>query len=354
MIMEQPQNTTLPNLLIVFGFIVLPEEYKVERDVVVTLVGAMALISVMCNGILLLAIIKDPFKQLRTITSILLAFNSAANLIISLVVLVDSVFLWSHRNLSPELVVYLHSCGVNLYFIGNLLHTLNIYGTIVVPVRYSFLASKIRKTLVKFLGPIFIIITCVIIIPLYTLPKKAVSSYVKGLMTFICLQLVFLTVIFISFYARIFQALHARKQRLSTSFHITCSSRQGLKTIKRNHEVAKTLFIHVLFFVVAAVPGSIVVMIDLYCTSCGDPTKLKLATLFTVPVAYTVFVFHPFLWLFRLNNYKQAMKHTLSFSQRPKSKFSNNNINSFNIEKLKSGLDNRHRSDTATSTVTSL
>ena len=39
---EQAQNTTQPNLLIVFGFIVLPEEYKVERDVV-TLVGAMAL-----------------------------------------------------------------------------------------------------------------------------------------------------------------------------------------------------------------------------------------------------------------------------------------------------------------------
>ena len=112
--------------------------------------------------ILILVIIKDPFKQLRTITAILLAFNSAANLTISLVLLVDSVFLWSHRRLSPELVVYVNSCGINLYFIGNLLHTFNIYGMIVVPVRYSCIASKMRKKLIKFLGPIFIIITCII------------------------------------------------------------------------------------------------------------------------------------------------------------------------------------------------
>ena len=348
--MKLPQNTAQqPNFLMVFGFIVLPEEYQVERDVVVTLVGVMSLISVICNGILLLVIIKDPFKQLRTITAILLAFNSAANLTISLVLLVDSVFLWSHRNLSPELFVYLYSSGVNLYFIGNLLHTLNIYGTIVVPVRHSCLASKMRKIFARFLGPIFIIITCIIIIPLYTLPKENLSSYIKGLMTFICAQVVLLTVIFMYVYARIFQTLHARKQRLATSFHITCSSRQGLKTIKRNHEVAKTLFIHVLFFVIAAVPGTMVVMIDLYCTSCGDPLKLKLAALFTVPFVYAVFVFHPLLWLFRLNNYNQAMKHTLSFNRRLQSTPVNNN--GFSINKLNSELKNRQRSDTASTTV---
>ena len=77
--MESQNATQQPNLLIVFGFIVLAEEYKVERDVVVTLVGVMSLISVMWSGILLLVIIKDPFKQLRTITAILLAFNFPSN-----------------------------------------------------------------------------------------------------------------------------------------------------------------------------------------------------------------------------------------------------------------------------------
>ena len=136
-------------------------------------------------------------------------------------------------------------------------------------------------------------------------------------MTSICAQLVLLTVILIYFYTKIFQVLHARKQELFASFHITPSSQQGLKTIERNHEVAKTLFIHVLFFVVAAVPGSIIVMTDLYCTSCDDSNdKLKLATLFTVPFVYAVFVFHSLLWLFRLNNYNQALKQTLSFTRR--------------------------------------
>ena len=272
------------------------------------------------------------------------------------VLLVDSMFLWSgHRNLSPELVVYLNSCGVNLYFIGNLLHTLNTYSMIVVPVRYTLMASKIRKILVKFLGPIFIIITRLIIIPLYTLPEKTVSSYVKGLTTFTCAQLVLLTVIFIYFYTKIFQTLHVRKHELVASFHVTSSSQQGLKTVKRNHEAAKTLFINVLFFVIAAVPGSVVVMIDLYCTSFGDPIKLQLAALFTLPFVYDVFVFHPLLWLFRINNYNQALKLTLSFSRgrRSESKPRFNN-NEFIIENMKSAENNRQRSHTAISTLNSL
>ena len=50
--MESQNAIQQPTLPIVFGFIDLPEEYKVERDVAVTLVGVMSLISVMCSGIL--------------------------------------------------------------------------------------------------------------------------------------------------------------------------------------------------------------------------------------------------------------------------------------------------------------
>ena len=340
--MEQSGNASL----LVFGFIVLPQKYEVERDVVMTLIGVMSLISVIFNAIILLVIIKDPFKQLRNITAILLAFNSAANLSCSLVLLVDSVFFWTHGNLFPELVVYLNSCAVSLYFIGNLLHTLNIYGTIVVPVRYAYLSSKFRKILVQFLGLIFIIIICVIMIPVYTLTKNKVSSYVEGILTFVCVQLALLTVIFVCLYARIFQELYARKQRLSVSFNIERSTPCGMKIMKKNDEVAKTLFIHVLIFLLATVPVAIILMIVLHCTSCGDPVKFQLALLFTMPCVYTTFVFHPILWLFRLNSYKQAMKQTLSFSRRSQLKPCNNNNCSIKPE------ENKPRSGTV-STVTS-
>ena len=337
--MEHSQNTSQPTgFLLVFGFLILPEEYKVERDVVVTLIGVMSLISATFNAILLLVIIKDPFKQLRNITATLLAFNSAANLSISLVLFVDSVLFWSRRDVFPEIVPYLNSCGISLYFIGNVLHTLNIYGSVIFPVRYSYLASKVRKILLKILALIFIIVTSVILIPLYTLPKNIVSSYVEGILTFVCVQLVLLTIIFVYLYAKIFQALHARKQRLSISFHIERSTPQGMKTLKRNHEVAKTLFIHVLFFVIATVPQTIIVMMILHCTSCGDSTKLQLAALFATPCVFTTLVFHPILWLSRLSTYKHAMKQTLSlvrFSRRSQSKsFNNNNCS---MEESRSG-----------------
>ena len=326
--MGQTRNISRPpDVLLVFGFVVLPGNYEVERDVVVTLVGIMALISVIFNAILLLVILKDPFKQLRTITAILLAFNSMANLIISLVLVLDGVLFWVYQNLFPELVVYLNSCGVCLYCVGNLLHTLNIYASILVPVRYGYLASKVRKILVPLLGVTFVIITCVILIPPYALPKRKLPSYVKGVMTFVCVQLGLLCITFVCLYTKIFRELYARKQRLKTSFHIKRSTVQGMKILKGNYEVAKTLFIHVLFFVTASFPGSVIVMIDLHCATCGDPVALQLATLFTIPCVFLMFLFQPFLWLFRLKSYKHAMKQTLGFSQRSISKAFRNSRN---------------------------
>ena len=311
-IMEQSRNASQqPAFLLVFGFIVLPQKYEVERDVVVTLVGVLSMVSVIFNAILIIVIIKDPLKQLRNITATLLAFNSTANVFIGLVMVMDSVFFWSDRNVFPEIVVYLNSCAISLYFIGNVLHTLNIYGSVVVPVRYAYLALKVRKILVQFMASIFIINTSVILIPLYTLPKKNVPAYIEGVLTFICAQLALLTIIFIYLYAKIFQTLYTRKRTLSLSFHIERSSRQGMRITKKTYEVAKTLFIHVLFFVAVTVPETIIVMMLLHCTSCADSSELRLAALFSIPCVITTFVFHPILWLSRLSTYKQAMKQIL-------------------------------------------
>ena len=320
-IMEQSRNASQPPaFLLVFGFIVLPQKYEVERDVVVTLVGVLSMISVIFNAILVIVIIKDPLKQLRrNITATLLAFNSTANVFIGLVMVMDSVFFWSDRNVFPEIVVYLNSCAISLYFIGNVLHTLNIYGSVVVPVRYGYLAFKVRKILVQFMASIFIITTTAILIPLYTLPEKKVPAYVEGVLTFVCSQLAFLTIIFIYLYAKIFQTLYRRKRTLSLSFHIERSSRQGMKIAKKNYEVAKTLFIHVFLFVVVTIPETIIVMTLLYCTACGNSSKLRLAALFSIPCVITTFVFHPILWLSRLSTYKQAMKQTLGICRRSKS-----------------------------------
>ncbi|CAB4021696.1 Hypothetical predicted protein [Paramuricea clavata] len=140
-------NTSQQSRLTVFGFIKLPLEYEVEKDVVMSFIALMSFVAIIANGILLLVIIKDPFKQLRTITAILLAFNSATNLGSSLVLFLDNVFYWFHGKLSPELIIYFGSFTTCLYVIGNLLHTMNTYGAIVVAVRYAIFAPKVRSSL---------------------------------------------------------------------------------------------------------------------------------------------------------------------------------------------------------------
>ena len=310
--MNMKNSTEQTSFLVIFGFITLPQEYKVEKDIAMSFVALISFFSIVANGILLLVIFKDPFKQLRTITAILLAFNSATNLTNSLVLFLDNVFYWSHEQISPELILYFSSFTSCLYIIGNFLHTLNTYGAIVLPVRYAALSRKVRKVLVQCLLLIWVIVLLVTFIPPYTLPEDKIFSYVKGMLTTECVLLALLAITFAYFYIKIFQNLHARKQRLSLSFHLRRSTIRGREITKKNNDTVVTLFIHVLYFMSITLPGSIIFLVFLQCTTC-DPINIKLTALFTLPITYTVLLFLPLLWLFRLKQYKRAMVETLNF-----------------------------------------
>ena len=300
------------NTLVVFGLIHLPQKYEVEKDVVMGIVVSMSFVSIVANGLLLLVIFKDPFKQLRTITAILLAFNSATNFCNSLMLFLDNVFYWSHEQLSPKLVVYLCSFSSFLYIVGNFLHTLNTFGAVVFPVRYAILAPRVRKVLVQSLFLVWVVILLVVIIPPYTLPEDKMASYMKGMLTLICVLLALLAITFGYLYTKIFQSLYAQKQRLSLSFHLRRLTAQGREITKKNNDIITTLFVHVLYFMVITISCSVIFLIFLQCKTC-DPTKLQLAALFTFPISYTSLVFLPLLWLFRLKQYKRAMVKTLNF-----------------------------------------
>ena len=311
-VMDMKNTSDQTPFLLTFGFIMLPERYKVEKDVVMGLMAFMSFVSIAANGILLLVILKDPFKQLRTITAILLAFNSTSNITNSLVLFLDSVFYWGHGQLSPQLVLYFGTFNSFLYIIGNFLHTVNTYGAVVLPVRYVALSPKVRKVLVQSLLLIWVIILLVVFIPPYTLPKGKVPSYVEGMLTIVCVLLALLAITFAYLYIKIFQKLYARKQRLSLSFHLRRSTIRGREITKKNNDTVATLFIHVLYFMAITLPGSIIFLVFLQCETC-DGLKLQLAALFTLPITYTSLIFLPLLWLFRLKQYKRAMVKILNF-----------------------------------------
>ena len=306
-------TTTQPTpTLLAFGFIGLPQKYEDEKDVTMGLVALISIISIITNGILSFVIFKDPFKRLRSITAILLAFNSVTNLSSSLVLVLDNVTYWSHGELDQKLVLFFCSFNSLLYIIGNFLHTLNTYGAITLPVRYAALAPKIRKVLVQYLIVIWVIILLVVIIPPYTLPEDKVLYYMKGMLTLLFCLFALLVITFIYLYTKIFRTLYTRKQRLTLSYHLRRSTVSGRRISKRNQNIVKTLFIQVLFFLIIAISCSVIFLLFLHCKEC-DLSTLKLTALFTVPVASSSMVFLPLLWLIRLKSYRQALIKIFAF-----------------------------------------
>jgi hypothetical protein len=338
-------NASAQPLMLVFGLITLPQKYEVEKDVVMGFIALQSIISIIANGILLLVILKDPFKQLRTITAILLAFNSAANVINMFVLFLDNVFYWRGEKLSPELIVYFCSFTSCLYVIGNLLHTLNTYGAIVVPVRYAVLAPKIRRVLVECLVLIWVVILLVVVIPPYTLPKDEVPAFIKCILTLVCVLFVLLVLTFGYLYTKIFQCLYARRQRLSLAFHLKRSTVRGRAVNEKNKNIVTTLFVHVLFFMITTIPGSVIYLVYLHCTTC-DPIKVQLAALFAIPIAYAPLVFLPLLWLSRLKQYKRAMKKTLAFWRS--GSFLRRRSKTLNIQGSLADQENKSRSGNCT------
>lgn len=298
--------------LLVFGFINLPQEYKDEKDVAMGFVALISLVSVITNCILSFVIFKDPFKRLRSITAILLAFNSVTNLSSSLVLLLDNIIYWSNGELDRKLVLYFCSFNSLLYIIGNFLHTLNTYGAIILPVRYAALVPKVRKVLVQCLIVTWVTILLVVIIPPYTLPEDKLRYYMKGMLTLLFCLLALLVITFSYLYTKIFQNLYTRKQRLTLSYHLRRSTVRGRRISKRNQNIVKTLFIQVSFFLTIAISCSVIFLVFLHCEAC-DSSTLQLTVLFTVPVAYSSVVFLPLLWLIRLNSYRQALIKIFAF-----------------------------------------
>ena len=309
--MDESNNASAPTI-VAFGFIILPQKYQTQKNVTMGFVALISVVSIIVNGILSFVIFKDPFKKLRSITAILLAFNSVSNLSCSLVLVLDNVMYWSKEELDRKLVLYFCVLNSLLYIIGNCLHTLNTYAAIIFPVRYAALAPKVRKVLVKCLVVTWVISILVVIIPPYTMPKDKVRHYMKGMLTLLFCLLALLVITISYLYTKIVRNLYTRKQSLTLSYHLRRSTVRGRKITKRNQNIVKTLFIQVLFFLTIATPSCVIFLVLLYCDVC-DSSTMKLTAVFTVPVTYTSLIFLPVLWLSRLNSYKQALIQIFAF-----------------------------------------
>ena len=300
---------------LIFGVLIVPKQYKTEYDIVVVVVTLIALLGVLTNGILLWVIVRDPCKQLRTNTAILVGFNTFTNLLISFFVSLERILIWTSRAgiFTPQLTVYLEACNANMFFLGCFLHAFNCYGTIVMPLRYNRMAPRSPKTTTLIISLLWLVNACVFTIIPLLLPSSRVLAYIQATVTLDCIILALLTLTFVTLYSRIFWTLYKRKNRLH-SFHLRRSS-QGVSVLKQNTQVATTLCIHMSYLILVWTPGTIVFMLLLYCSSC-NAKQVKLATLFLFPLLYSLFLFHPLLWLCRMTRYRRALKKILGLNSR--------------------------------------
>ena len=304
--------------IIVFDLIPLSSRYNLEQNIVKTFVVILSLIGILVNGLFLVVIIKDPFKQLRTITAILLAFNSVTNLILTCVSFVENLVNWFDGTLSQELIFYVKTVSSFLYIFGNLFHTINTYGAIVVPVRYMIVAPKIRKYLVQSLTLATLVTFLVVAIPVSVLPKSKQQDLATAVITIMCALIVILSITFAIIYYRIFRSLYAKSDKVTWTLRRRklCTVNMKHSVDYRNQRIAMTLFVHVVFFTLTAVPGPVIFLIFLHH---GSSDALSLAALFSKPLSYLPLVFLPLLWLFRLKTYNRGMLKILCLWRGEKS-----------------------------------
>lgn len=300
--------------LLMFGFLRVPGKYKTEYDAVLIITALMALFGILANVTLLLVIIRDPKKQLRTNTAILVGFNGVTNLIGCLWFSLERILAWSgHRDVfTPQLTIYLGICNGNIYFFGSLLLALNCYGAIVEPLRYKRLALKQPSKIMSFLAVVSLINYCVFTVIPCALPDSKTGIYIQVMLTMDLVIFAGSTVVFIVLYVGIFRSLFVRREMLHTLHRRRLT--QTLPVVKQNDKVAKTLFIHLTYLVFASVPGIVIFMLVLYCSRC-DSTNIQLLSLYVFPIIYSLYLFHPILWLCRMKIYRQALKQICGFSQ---------------------------------------
>ncbi|XP_046842590.1 uncharacterized protein LOC124436662 [Xenia sp. Carnegie-2017] len=299
-----------PTFTTVFGTIQLSSRYSVEQNIVTTFMVILSFIGILANVTLLFVIIKDPFKQLRTITAILLAFNSITNLGLICALFVESLWQFSNEELPPELFLHANVSSLFLCTLGNFLHIINTYGAIVIPVRYRIVAPKIRRYLVQSLALAALGTFVVIVIPVCVLPEGKQQDFSKVIMTVLGVLLVLLSIIFAILYHKIFRSLYARNNNLTFALRRRHSVYREHSRDYRNQRMVMTLLIHVVFFILTTLPASVLAIIFLN-KKMSD--AFSLATLFSLPIFSSPFVFLPILWLFRLKNYKRAMVKIIYF-----------------------------------------
>ena len=260
----------------------------------------LMLITVPGNLLICVAVVKDPFKTLRSPFNLFLLNISAADLVVGLAVLPLSITYHSLEGIGMKYDVltkafhlsFFISCTASVLGIAAL--SIDRYVCITSPMKYRL---KLKSSQVKRVSLIIWLIS--VICPFtYLYVDFIIYTFVfaNGTLLFTLLVLAFVN-------HKIYRSLQTQRKQLQTLVH-----GENLRTSlsQRDARVTKTFMFFLGFFLVLSLPPLSFSYILNFCSSCNCRTIHIIRDLQFVSILFPSSV-NPFIYALRLPNFRRAI-----------------------------------------------
>ena len=274
---------------------------KTLSIVTASISGILALPAIVCNLLIIIAVIRDPVKKLRTPFNYFLINLAFSDFLVGVLCL--SLSTWVHAResngpLPPTFVMFIHLT----LFITSTASTLSMVVLSIDRLVMITHAMKYRiylkwKLCMKISLLIWIIAICLPLLYFF-------MGYVSYLMLHVHVLVLTTAIILMVNYAFVYKFLHRRTQ---SSQRPSVPSFTQTKNLIIEKQVTRTLLCIVVFFLLTMLPAMVVIYILHFCKNCPCNVRhvLRDVCFLLFPASSAI---NPLICLFRLKNISVAIK----------------------------------------------
>ncbi|XP_066917941.1 5-hydroxytryptamine receptor 2C-like [Clytia hemisphaerica] len=270
----------------------------------------ISLMSCIGNGIIIMAVIKDPYKKLYTPFNYFLVNLAVSDLIVGCVTMPISVY--AHFQEYKGIIT---TSGVTLVHLSQLISgTASLLSLLVLALdRYSAISDAIKyRTTVSWRRCIItsVVIWCVSL----TLPFiQMIIKYINYLTFFVCTAILIGSVVMVTVYFKVNKIV--KKQTLDLAKHYSESEQRAkkkfiLKRLTEEHKITKAFFTMTFVYLMIYLPAAVIILLLQLCTQCGCTLRHILRDVQFLLISLTCFT-NPFVCTLRSQIFKKAIKNIL-------------------------------------------
>ena len=264
----------------------------------------VAIIATSGNGIIVMAVIRDPLKRLRTPFNYLLVNLAVADLIMGCVAMPVAVYL-HYMEYKVKLEPLVNNIVRMLYFISGMASIISLIALSVD--RYMAISRAITYrvffTLKKCVVITIIIWSISIAFPFLYFKIGAVSYY----FVFACVAILtgFLVLVVVS--VQVHTLLQRQTRLIASQLPASFSNEFQIKRIQQEKRITRTYLIVLVCFIVLYLPGVVMVFVLYFWTTCDCVVRHVLRDLQSVFISFNSCV-NPIIYIVRLNTFKKSIR----------------------------------------------